>query len=321
MITMRTGNMAGQERPKREVVLWDPSGDAAGSFVEVTLWGDKAHMEFTLEGVLFAKMMRVGEWQGRATLTATQNTSMEADPDHPKAIELVQKYHEAGKPRFVGAPSVISGGSGISTTDECREDELKLGPPPIPGQRLEPGQPPSVQRHTVLGTIVYLQDRAPFYAACPELVDRMGTQGMDAATQMNKRMCNKKTEQDGTVWRCSMGHSCSQPQYRYLCRLKVADHTGSLDVSCFDDSAKTLFGINAEAVASAYAETTRMDEYQQMMRKPLFRRGTFRLRSMRETFNEEERVKYVVGDDVGRLIHASDARRMLSDIKAAVGPF
>jgi len=321
-VMLQNGYSKGQERPKRDLILWDASGDEGGqgTHIELTVWGDKALVEYAPDSVVFVKGLITKEWQGRVSLGSGQLTSIQENPDHPHAIQLVRKWQEKGRPGYV--PSFASGSSGSyqssltqrKTIESCREDDLRLGPAPAPGQPFDPNAPSSVHKHTVIGTIMMVPtDRPPFYAACPELVDRPGKQG-------ESRPCQKKVVQDSGsgVWRCALNHECQQPNYRYLCRLQVADDTGALDVNSFDETGVKLFGCEAREVAGLWDSPAHQAELQARLQRPRCRQHVMKLRSQKETFNDEERVKYVLVE-LADVPHVAEAKRMLGQIKEAVG--
>jgi len=321
-VMLQNGYSKGQERPKRDLILWDASGDEGGqgTHIELTVWGDKALVEYAPDSVVFVKGLITKEWQGRVSLGSGQLTSIQENPDHPHAIQLIRKWQEKGRPGYL--PSFAGGGSGSyqpsltqrKTIESCREDDLRLGPAPVPGQPFDKNAPSSVHKHTALGTIISVQtDRPPFYAACPELVDRPGMQG-------ESRPCQKKVVQDSGsgVWRCALNHECQQPNYRYLCRLQVADDTGALDVSSFDETGVKLFGCEAREIAGLWDSEAHEAELQARLQKPLWRRVVVKLRSQKETFNDEERVKYVLLE-LANAPHVAEAKRMLGQVREAVG--
>mmetsp|Transcript_34718 Transcript_34718/g.81055 ORF Transcript_34718/g.81055 Transcript_34718/m.81055 type:complete len:772 (+) Transcript_34718:87-2402(+) len=329
MITLKTGPNSGQERPKRELVLWDESSGGLGSTVEVTLWGDKAHMDFSLEGVVFVKNVTVREWNGRFSVSSGSATSIEVNPDHPKAVDLVCKWEASGKPGLGQsmAPAKSSSAAAASHAElieDVRERSLSLGIPQVTGQDANPG----VQRYTIFGTLSQVNiDRPPFYPACPELVERAsmgGTQVQDTqgGAGAARRTCNKKMTQeaDGS-WKCSAHHVHAAPTYRYLCRFQVCDCTGALDIQAFDESASKLFGVSANEVAAQWElegdlSRTAAEKLHQPLWKPLM----LKLRAQKETYNSEERIKYAIMDSAP-VTHATEAKRKLGDIHAVLGQF
>jgi len=326
MVMLRSGPQSGQERPKRDVVLWD--GSNGGSLVELTLWGDKAHMDFTLETIVFVKNAVVREWQGRFSLGSGSSTCIEFSPDHRKAIELMCTWQEKGKPGLGEAlPAAASAGSGSSTAhaeliEQVLERSLSLG---------APGDGNASSRHTVLGILTKVNlDKPPFYPACPELVEKSAgaltqafdSQGGPGESAVPKRTCNKKMTQepDGT-WRCAAQHCHAAPTYRYLCRLQLNDGTGSLEVQAFDEAGLKLFGAPATEVALAWeVNGDHSWEVREKIGRPLWQPSVLKLRAQKETYNSEERIKYAVVDTAPISV-VSEARRRLQEVRSVLGAF
>jgi len=328
-ITMKTGSLAGQERPKRTCTLWDNSGDEGGSHVEFTLWGEKAHMDFQVGHILFIKAARTGEWQNRITLNTGGSTGFELNPDHPRTFELKRQWLAAGSPSgafITGSTSSGNSGGAIGyqpgrsgmvreTIEQCYEEDVNLGP--ISGK--------DTHRHLIIGTLTGAQtDRQPFYCACPEMVERQTPTQLPAqlpdGAPLPRRLCNKKVVEENGMWRCAAGHACQQPNYRYLFRTQLTDYSGNLDATLFDDCGAKLFGHDADALAKLWNEG-QMDEVQDyIQRATLWKTYAMRLRAQKENFNSEERVKYVVME-LAEIPLVAEANDRLAQIKAAIGEF
>mmetsp|Transcript_56089 Transcript_56089/g.156256 ORF Transcript_56089/g.156256 Transcript_56089/m.156256 type:complete len:758 (+) Transcript_56089:88-2361(+) len=312
-----------RERAKREVVIWDNSGGPEGSTLEVTVWGDSAHEDFQPGSVIYVRATRVSEWNGVRGVNSSGQYEM--NPDHPDAFSLLRAYEAAGRPsRGVsggGAGRSAGGGGKLETIEETLQADLQLGPPLVPGQRPEAGQPRSVFRHNLIAIMSCVpQDRQPFYLACPELVERAygTTQG---ATQgaPDRRTCHRKMMQaEGGNWRCSNGHITPEPVARYMChRVQVLDHTGSMEIGFFDEVGRQAFGCEADVLFKCWDDPAREGEREELLRRVAWRRMSLRLKSLRETWNDEERIK-VTAEDSRPIDYAKEARRMLSEIGTAV---
>merc|ERR1712194_235705 len=90
--------------------------------------------------------------------------------------------------------------------------------------------------------------------------------------------------------RCSAGHTCQAPVYRYLCNLDVSDHTGSATVKLYDKEATALFGCDAQQFAQAWEP----DGAETMIQKALWKSLALQVRSQKEVCQDVERVKYNV---------------------------
>lgn len=301
-----------KEQTKREMVLWDESGPG-GSFIEATLWGDCALQEYKAGAVVYARSARVTEWNGTKQLSFSG--APEQNPDAPEAFALCRKFEEL-QPQ---APSFRSGGGGgggvaaKKTIQEMHEENLNLGPPPMPGQSFEPGGPRGVYRHSVRATVLYVPgDRPPYYMSCPATLDSAAS-----TTQQDRvRQCRKKVQQEGDAWRCAAGHVSAQPQARYLCRATVSDHSGSTEVSLFDDVGRQMFGCEADDLARRWDDPSG-DGAAELMKRPSWKRVNMNVRSQKEVWQDEERVKSVAeGASAVNLV--AESRQMLADVHKAL---
>eukprot|EP00927_Polykrikos_kofoidii_P066551 TRINITY_DN62132_c0_g1_i1.p1 TRINITY_DN62132_c0_g1~~TRINITY_DN62132_c0_g1_i1.p1 ORF type:complete len:823 (+),score=140.14 TRINITY_DN62132_c0_g1_i1:62-2470(+) len=305
-----------RERAKRELILWDESG----GFVELTIWGDQAHENFAGGSVFYARGARVTEWNGNKALNFSG--AFELNPDDQQAFALLRAYEAAGRPSQGSSGGGVAArqvsGAGRSTIQEIREEDLHLGPPALPGQPFAAGGPRSIHRHTLQAMVTPIaQDRAPFYLSCPELVER-ATQAQTQTSGSDRRACLKKMSQEGGCWRCSSGHTCARPVARYMCqRVEVLDHTGGMEISFFDDVGRIVFGCEADALAEIWEDPSREAERDALIGRAAWRRVILRLRSAKDMWNEEERIK-VTAEGASCIDYGKDARQMLSQINGAL---
>lgn len=307
----------GKDLTKRDIGLWDSSG-ADGTCMDMTLWADQAANWNIAEGsVLFVKGARVSEFNGAKNLASPGN--FEVREDDPRVQPLQGQYEERQRTR----PLVRQAGGGgplkRQTLEECREEGLTLAPPALPGEPLDPAGPKAVHRHSVSGTVTAVyQDRLPCYAACPELVESSRPNAQGAGNE--KRTCNKKSVEEGeNQWRCAAGHICAKPVWRYIARMKVTDHTDSLDVNLYDAEARKIFGCEAEEYARAWEEgKDRGDEVplRELSGRVVWKRFALKLRAQKEVWQDEERIKHSVME-VAETDFASEARRLLADVVAS----
>eukprot|EP00439_Symbiodinium_sp_Y106_P069272 s1728_g11.t3 len=237
-----TAKTSNKEMTKRVLHLWDTSGDpASGSTCELTLWGDTAlSSEFEINQepqgggggggglrVIFLKKARVSEFNGAKSLSSP--AGMQHSPDHPQAFALIRSYQQLQQTNPQAFQARTNWGSSTGrrqTIEELRQEDIGLGAPPTPWQQpAGPGEPKSIHRHWVVATMTNLpMDRPPYYTACPHVTE--ASQPPTSAGQPSTRTCNKKVTQDGDgMWMCASGHKSQQPDFRYLCRLTVLDHT------------------------------------------------------------------------------------------------
>ncbi|CAE8588665.1 unnamed protein product, partial [Polarella glacialis] len=295
-----TAKTSQREMTKRTLGLWDASGDNGDLTVDLTLWGERALGQFEAGTVIFAKSARVGEYQQQKNLSSP--VQMEISPDRDDAFALKALFDERQKTRplgFAAFKRATQGGTGArQSLQECKDEDINLGPPAAPGQAFDRTGPRSMHRHSSLATVVSMpNDRGPFYPSCPEMVDvpiRPGADQKPAGPE--KRTCNKKTSQENGTWRCAFGHSCQQPVYRYLCRLQVMDHSESLEVNVYDNVARNLFGVEAQEYAPIFENGDMVGQVQQMNQRVEWRRFFWRLRAAKEVWQEAERVRYSVDE-------------------------
>lgn len=307
-VTIRKTN---EEKAKRDVVLWDESGPE-GSFIEICIWGQRAHENWEAGAVIYGKDFRVSEWQGVKSLNVGQ---YELNPDHPQAFELKRLFEER-RPSYAGGPArKMLATAQQETIQQCIVADMNLPPPGAPGQT----DPKSVSRHYVMATFGSISsDKVPTYAACPELVDSGRPANGDEPPP--KRQCNKKVTLEGQFWTCASGHQCQRPVHRYLFqRQQINDHTGQLDISFFDEVGKQVLGADAEELAAAWENPDRETEVQQCLSKASYKRYVFRLKSQREVWQEETRTK-VSAESVSAPDYVKEGNRMLEEIKAALKP-
>merc|ERR1712032_670727 len=109
------------------------------------------------------------------------------------------------------------------------------------------------------------------------------------------RLCNRKCEQNGNGWSCSEGHQCTMPVARWILSLSIADHTGMQYISAFDEHGKIIMGCEANDMADLWKDKDNdpnaAHRIEALFKDAQFRRWRLRLRSKKETWNDEERVK------------------------------
>nr|QDO16178.1 replication protein A 70 kDa DNA-binding subunit [Lingulodinium polyedra] len=314
-----TAKTSNREMVKREVGLWDPSGPEGASFVNLTMWGEKALAEDFVQGApVFLKAARVQEWNNQKDLSSP--AVYEVNPDDPRAFALKAKFEEHQKTRPL--PMTMSRGAqgaagARKSVQSCRDEDLHLGPPPLPGQGFDPNGPRTIHRHFVLGTVTNVPyDRMPCYPSCPGLVD--SSRATQPGQAPEKRACQKKVTQEGPgIWRCANGHICQQPVFRYLCKMQVMDHTDHMEVNVYDNVAKQFFGVEAQEYARLYEDPEQELQLAQINRRVLWKRVLLKLRASKEVWQEAERIRYNV-DDASGVVVAKEARHMLAEVKSAL---
>ncbi|CAE8740597.1 unnamed protein product, partial [Polarella glacialis] len=317
-----TAKNSGKEMTKRTLGLWDPSGPDGSFTLDLTLWGERAlDSQYKVGDVIFLKSARIGEYQDQKNLSSP--VQLELSPDHPEAFPLKSMFEvrQAASPLGSAALNRATRPGGTAgarqTLEECKAADLDLGPSVAFSQAQGGSGQRSVNRHIVAATVLGMSEREPYYPSCPELVDAIARSGQSQAQSLpEKRSCNKKTTQDGTtgVWRCAAGHCCQQPVFRYICKLKVADHTEELEVNLFDDVATKLFGCEAQVYAPLFVENAleASGKLQQINGRVEWRRFFLKLRASKEVWQEAEIVRYTL-DEATPLAFVQGARQMLAE--------
>ncbi|KAF2859492.1 replication factor-A protein [Piedraia hortae CBS 480.64] len=277
---------SGKPYSKRELTLVDDTGFQ----VRLTIWGKSAEtFDAAPESVLAFKGVKVSDFGGRS-LSLLSSGSMAVDPDIDEAHKLKGWYDGAGRGEqfqtHVNTAAATGGGSSkpYKTIAQINDEGL--------------GMSTETDWYTLKATIVFLKKDNFAYAACQ-------TEG-----------CNKKVvEMDEGQWRCEKcDKSWPRPKYRYIMSANVADHTGQLWLSCFDEAAQLIMGMPADNLMQWKEEG---DE------KPLtgafsdavLKTFVFRCRAKMDTFQEQQRVRHQV-QYANPVNYSQESRRFMEIINA-----
>jgi len=307
-ITMRDG----RARPKRSLLIWDPSmGQGGSGHIEFTVWGQQAEKDdFPSEGPIFIKGARVGEFNNTKSLNSVANTVVAYE--RPPAVEpawveeILAAWSNAGKPAPPRGATARS-----ATIQELHNENMRLSSPmENGGGGFDQNAGPTALRHALVGTVTTVfTERPPYYPACSQMVDD---------GKGKQRACNKKLVDEGVeCWRCASGHTCQRPQYRYLLRARLADHTGMVEVSSFDEAGRLLFGCEANDLAALWDDENRNEELQLVLKRPYWKRCSFSVRSQKEVWQDEERVKVSVIDIASENM-VRDGKKKIAEILQAL---
>lgn len=230
------------QRPikKRELTLIDSSGMS----VRLTLWGQQAeNFEKTIAGeekpVLAFKGVKVSDFGGRS-LSMFSSSTMAINPDIPESHGLRGWYdnggHAADIKAFTRMEAAPAGAGGALRANERRTLE----------QVKEESLGTSFERpdyFNTRATILYIRPNNLYYTACPE--------------------CNKKVIDEGDGWRCEKcDRSFPEPVRRYIFSANIADYSGQIWISGFNEIGTQLLGITADEldairVRLSYSRRTR----------------------------------------------------------------
>ncbi|SJX62214.1 probable replication factor-A protein 1 [Sporisorium reilianum f. sp. reilianum] len=128
----------------------------------------------------------------------------------------------------------------------------------------------------VRATVVYIKQENLYYTACPS----------DG--------CNKKVSLDHeNNWRCEKcDRSYPQPEYRYILSTNVADATGQIWLSGFNEDATKLIGMSAGELHQLREDSE--SEFNAVLHRAANRMYTFNCRAKMDTFNDTARVRYTI---------------------------
>ena len=296
-VSQVTVKSTGRETSRRNITI----GDESGSSVDLTIWGDKAlrfgAAEMAGSPVIFVKQCRVGDYNGRS-LSTSASSLVELDPDHQKGFELKAWWmREGSTAQFVAlsssATSTASGsGPNSRTTIQAmrQEDTATLGV-------LRPAN-----SHLVKATVVHVPVRDTiYYKSCVSEVDD-GRGG--------RRMCQKKVELQGDTYLCADQHPNRDCNARFLLSLKIQDATGECHVRTFHEQAKAVLGVDAPEIDGANDPVVAQ---QNAVESVQFKPFMFKIRSKKETHQDEEKVNMIVSE-ASPVVPSADARFMLSNI-------
>ncbi|KAI8393889.1 putative replication factor-A protein 1 [Radiomyces spectabilis] len=253
----------GRPTKKRELVIVDDTQKQ----IKLTLW-DKVADNFNSEGnpIIACKGVRVSDFGGRS-LSLSSAGVLKVNPALPETQKLRQWYGMYGENSnyssfqggMVGAAGPGQGSNARTTLQQVKDDQLGMGDRP--------------DYFTIKGTVVYIRSENVAYPACPE--------------------CKKKLVQEGASWRCEKCQkSLAEPHYRYILSVSVADTTAQTYMSTFDEIATALIGMDANELQKLKDEN--LDEYRQILNKPLFQTYIMKIRAKLETFNDTARTKHTI---------------------------
>ncbi|CAE8636591.1 unnamed protein product [Polarella glacialis] len=312
---------AGGSKTRQNVTLVDDSGVSC----RLTLWAEFCENSYAVGSVALFKGVRVSDFGGKSLNTANGSLAIvdaQAVASTARATAVAEWFRLSGPAALQDARS-LSSERGPSnppqTIEELRADGMQLEAPNPGGAFAAQGAPAQLQRyHTIEpATVTFLpHDRPPFYMAChDEIPDEK------AAGDGKTRTCNKKMEQSGGVWCCSSDHQCQEPTARWIAQFAIGDHTGNQYVSSFDETGQKILGCKASEVAELWrvkeSDLVAAARIEQLFKAAQYKRWRLRLKSRKEVWNDEERLKFSVLD-VSPVDVVKDARAKLAEVLASL---
>jgi replication factor A1 len=258
-VTTITSKTSNKDFSKRELTLADDSQTS----VRLTVWGKTAEsFDAPLESIIAFKGVKVSDFGGRS-LSLLSSGSMIVDPDIDEAHKLRGWFNAVGQNATFSTHQNMapSGGS---------KNDAKLISTIIEEEGYLQDTPSYM---SLKASVVYAKNTTVAYPAC-------STQG-----------CNKKVieENPGSWWCEKCQASFPEPNYRYVLSVNVADHTGTLWLSCFDDTAQTIVGMSAnEAMKIKFDDDeNNTQHFMNVMQDATCKTFNFRVRARMETYQDQ----------------------------------
>jgi replication factor A1 len=263
-VTTITSKNTMKDFSKRELTIADETQTA----VRLTIWGKTAEtFEAPLESIIAFKGAKVSDFGGRS-LSLLSSGSMTIEPDIDEAHKL-RGWHDAvgGNVQFATHQNMAGGGGNTARKDsktiaQVNEEES------------------------------YLQEDTPTYfslKASVVFVKHSTTIAYPACQTTSPQTCNKKViEENPNQWWCERCQkNWDKPEWRYILSISVADHTGNLFLSCFDDAGRMIIGLSANEVMEMKDEDE--PKFLTTMQDATCKMFDFRVRAKMETYNDQPR--------------------------------
>eukprot|EP00667_Euglena_gracilis_P012717 EG_transcript_13077 len=257
---------AGESLRKRVITIADQSE----AQVELTLWQESAENFRCSPGdVVALKNVRISDWSG-ISLSLSAQGSLVPHPDIDQARSLHQWLAGRGG-SLDGIQSLTTkgfgGGAGTGADERkpistIRDENL--------GVR-EDNKPDYLN---IRATLIHIKQENMWYPACPE------------------PKCNRKVtpvaDQPG-LYRCDKCEKNTDATFRYIVSMTANDHTGSLWLTAFQESAEALLGMDAKKLAAAQeADPNFIANH---CKNVCFQEYVMRLRAKEEFVQDEKRMK------------------------------
>ncbi|KAG9291619.1 hypothetical protein G9A89_022038 [Geosiphon pyriformis] len=270
---------------KRELLLVDQTHFQ----VKVTMWGKLAETFDSSDlPVIAVKKIRVGDYQGR-NLSLYGSSTLNVNPDIPEARQLRDWYRTL--------PSDETFQTYLGITGPNSSPSLPPAERKTVGQILDGniGKGDKSEVFSVKATINFVKPESSFcYPACPSC---------------NKKLIGASSEQ----WQCEKcNNTYPSPHYRYIFSFGVADHTGQMWISTFNDAAEQILGIDAGRLNQLRIDDNAL--FTKTFKAMNFKTYIFTCRAKSETYQETERIKYTLLQ-ARSVDHIAEGRELLKMIK------
>ncbi|KAF1834864.1 replication protein-like protein A 70 kDa DNA-binding subunit [Decorospora gaudefroyi] len=286
-VTTITSKTTNKDFSKRELTMADDTQTA----VRLTIWGKTAEsFEAPLESIIAFKGVKVSDFNGRS-LSLLSSGSMLVDPDIDEAHKLRGWFNATDQNATFSTYQNTSSSGGGSKNDAklistILEEETYLQDTP--------------SYMSLRASVLYVRNTTVAYPAC-------STAG-----------CNKKVIEDnpGSWWCEKCQASFPEPNWRYVLTFNVADHTGTMWLSCFDEAGQAIVGMSANEAMKIKIddEENNTQKFMDIMQEATCKPFNFRVRAKMETYNETPKPRYQVMN-LYPLNYAQEANKLAQLIK------
>jgi replication factor A1 len=96
-------------------------------------------------------------------------------------------------------------------------------------------------------------------------------------------------ENPGSWWCEKCQTNYPEPNYRYVLSVNVADHTGTLWLSCFDEAGQAIVGVSANEAMKIKNEDDEnsTQNFMTLMQEATCKTFNFRVRAKMETYQDQ----------------------------------
>lgn len=265
------------QRPvqKRELTLVDQGNRS----VRLTLWGKNAetfpnHAGVDEKPVIAFKGVKVGDFGGRS-LSMFASSTMTINPDITESHVLRGWYDNDGAhAQFQPFTNAGGLGAGMMAGDAGANLAERRSIAQVKDENL--GMTDKPDYFNVRATVVYIKQDSLYYTACP-----------------GDNCAKKVTLDHENHWRCERcNRSYENCDYRYILSTNVADATGQMWLSGFNEDATKLIGMTATELHRLREESE--SEFTAALHKAANRMYVFNCRAKMDTFNDQSRVRYTI---------------------------
>jgi replication factor A1 len=253
-----TGKNTQKDYNKRELTLADDSQTS----VRLTIWGNQAQtFDAPIESIIAFKGVKVSDFGGRS-LSLLSSGSMNIEPDIDEAHKLRGWYHAAGQNATFSTHQNLATSAGAN----AKNDNKLIS--------------------TIIEEESYLQDNPQYFNLKASVIYVKNT-GMVAYPACQTPNCNKKViDENPDEWWCEKCQmKWPKPEYRYILQVSVADHTGSMWLSCFDEAGRMIMGMSANELMEIKEEDEK--KYTDAMMEATCKTFNFRVRAKMETYQDQ----------------------------------